>query len=280
MTDTPLTEDGILEARAAGRLLAVENIQFDLIYTSLLRRSIKTVWLAVQELGQEWVPVLKDWRLNERNYGALVGRNKKQCVEEYGKDQVKRWRRSWDEPPPEMTKDYQYWPGHEYRYEMLGIDPHIIPLAESLKEVTIRTSEFWDEKIVPQLKAGKKILIVGHENNLRSMIKRLDKISNEDILHLELPRAIPLLYHLDRVTLEPIKLRDHAKMLSGKYLTDAESLEQIAVRDQKQVYDLNVKDNLEMGPKWDSWRKWMVFLMGPSYGNTNTSPSSPSSPAK
>eukprot|EP01041_Mallomonas_annulata_P009679 gene9679-20124_t len=267
MTDTPLTEDGILEARAAGRLLAVEGIQFDLVYTSLLRRSTKTVWLVMQELALEWVPIVKDWRLNERNYGALVGLHKKECVEEYGKDQVKRWRRSWDEPPPAMTKDYKYWPGHDYRYEMLGINVDEIPLAESLKEVTERTSKFWDEEIAPQLRKQKKLLIVGHENNLRSIIKRLDNISNDDIINLELPRAIPLLYYLDPITLEPIKQPDSAKMLSGKYLSDKKSLEKIAERDHKQVYDLNVKENLETGPKWDSWRKWMVFLMGPSYGS-------------
>lgn len=121
MTDTPLTIEGEREARAAGRLLADAGINyFDTVYTSLLRRSTATVWLALQEMELEWVSVIKDWRLNERNYGALVGRNKKQCVEEFGKDQVKKWRRSWDEPPPPMSKDSKYWPGHEYRYTTLG----------------------------------------------------------------------------------------------------------------------------------------------------------------
>ena len=136
MTDTPLTEDGIIEARVAGSLLKTEGINlFDAVYTSLLRRSTKTVWLVMQELGLEWVPVFKgqllfeyvrksitkaDWRLNERSYGALVGRNKKQCVEEYGKDQVKLWRRSWDIPPPPMTKDFIFWPGNDPRYYKLG----------------------------------------------------------------------------------------------------------------------------------------------------------------
>lgn len=272
MTDTPLTEDGILEARVAGRLLAGESYVFDKVYTSLLRRSTKTVWLIMQELGLEWVPVVKDWRLNERNYGTLVGRNKKQCVEEYGKDQVKRWRRSWDEPPPNMSKDFKYWPGKDPRYEVLGIDIDQIPLAESLKDVTVRTSKFWDEEIVPNLKAGKKLMIVGHENNLRSIIKRLDNISNEDILNVELPRAIPLLYHLDKKTLQPIKLPGAAKLLNGKYLSDRSQLDRIAERDQKQVYDLNVKENLETGPKWDTWRKWMVFLIGPSYASSSGGP--------
>ena len=122
MTDTPLTEDGTEEARTAGKLLKQEGLKFDRIFTSLLRRSIKTVWMVVQELGIEWVPVVKDWRLNERHYGALVGRNKKKCVEEYGKDQVKRWRRSWDEPPPPMRPDSPYWPGNDERYDFFGKD--------------------------------------------------------------------------------------------------------------------------------------------------------------
>jgi len=232
--------------RSAGRTLAEAGITFDLVFTSLLRRCTKTVWLAMQELGLEWLPVLKDWRLNERSYGALVGRNKKQCVEEYGKDQVKRWRRSWDEPPPKMTKDNEYWPGHDYRYNMLGINPEDIPLTESLKDVTVRTSAFWDEEIAPKLRLGKRLLIVGHENNLRSIIRRLDNISNEDIINLELPRAIPLLYHLDAETLKPIKFEDSAKLLSGKYLIDKESLEKVSLRDQQQVYDVGVRENLEI----------------------------------
>lgn len=272
MTDTPLTEDGIIEARVAGRLLAQEGVSIDLVYTSLLRRSTKTVWLVMQELGLEWAPVVKDWRLNERSYGTLVGRNKKQCVEEYGKDQVKRWRRSWDEPPPEMTKHYKYWPGSDPRYEALGIKEDELPLAESLKDVTVRTSAFWDEEIVPKLRTGKKLLIVGHENNLRSIIKRLDNISNDDIINLELPRAIPLLYYLHPISLEPIKQEGAVGLLNGRYLTDKSHLESVAIRDQQQVYDLNVKENLEMGPKWDSWRKWMTFLIGPSYANPSRRP--------
>jgi 2,3-bisphosphoglycerate-dependent phosphoglycerate mutase len=158
----------------------------------------------MQELGMEWVNVIKDWRLNERSYGALVGQNKKQMVEKYGADQVKKWRRSWDVPPPPMTPDFKFFPGRDRRYEMLGIPEDQIPLSESLKEVTKRTAAFWDDTIIPQLQQGKKILIVGHENNLRSIVKRLDDISDKDILHVELPRAIPLVYQLDPVTFKPI----------------------------------------------------------------------------
>jgi 2,3-bisphosphoglycerate-dependent phosphoglycerate mutase len=151
-----------------------------------------------------------------------VGRNKKQCVEEFGKEQVKIWRRSWDVPPPPMTKDFIFWPGNDPRYYKLGVKPDDIPLSESLKCVTKRTSVFWDEVIVPQLRQGKRLLIVGHENNLRSLIKRLDDISNDDILHVELPRAIPLVYELDPVSLKPIRgLPGCVAPLNGRYIGDA-----------------------------------------------------------
>lgn len=273
MTDTPLTEDGTLEAMTAGKLLLQEEMKFDVVYTSLLRRSIKTVWMVMQELELEWIDVIKDWRLNERSYGALVGLNKKKCVEEYGKDQVKRWRRSWDEPPPPMTKSSKYWPGKDERYTQLGIVDKL-PLSESLKDVTVRTTEFWDEIIVPQLKLKKRILIVGHENNLRSIIKRLDDISETDILELELPRAIPLIYELDINTLKPIKgkKKDNkhiyldevididddddvyegvgvpVDIISGRYICDPKQLKSIAKKDQQQVYDLRYKQSLETAP--------------------------------
>mmetsp|Transcript_8141 Transcript_8141/g.7284 ORF Transcript_8141/g.7284 Transcript_8141/m.7284 type:complete len:335 (+) Transcript_8141:112-1116(+) len=250
MTDTPLTTDGINEARIAGQLLGTDERTktIDVIYTSLLRRSIKTVWYAMEELGMEWVPVIKDWRLNERSYGSLVGRNKKQCVEQYGKDLVKKWRRSWDFPPPPMTRDSEYWPGKDPRYHALGVDLNKIPLSESLKDVTKRTSEFWDEVIIPKLKEQKRILIVGHENNLRSIIKRLDNISDEDILHIELPRAIPLVYELDPQTLKPVPQLNSAIGLNGRYLVDKKQLERIAEKDQQQVYDLRLKTTLETTP--------------------------------
>lgn len=248
MTDTPLTEDGMKEARIAGHLLLENNISIDVVYTSLLRRSIKTAWIVMQELGMEWCTVIKDWRLNERNYGLLVGQNKKECVAKFGKDQVKQWRRSWDTPPPAMSKSSQYWPGKDIRYKVLGICESLIPTHESLKDVTKRTSQFWDEVIEPQLRLKKKIIIVGHENNLRSIIKRLDAISNEDIIDLELPRAIPLVYHLDPDTLKPIKLEGSANLLSGKYLGDAEQIKTIAARDLMQVYDTSIKENLEVAP--------------------------------
>ena len=158
---------------------------------------------------------------------------------------VKRWRRSWDEPPPPMSPDSEFWPYKDPRYEILGIPEESIPRSESLKDVTKRTSQFWDNEIVPQLNNRKKVMIVGHENNLRSLIKRLDNVSDEDILHVELPRAVPLLYMLDPDTLKPLQSKDSPEYLSGKYLFDKNELARIAERDQRQVYDLSVKETLE-----------------------------------
>lgn len=265
MTDTPLTPSGKEEARQAGELLKEHNVDINVVFTSLLRRSTETTWLSLQEMGMEWLPVHKDWRLNERNYGALVGRNKKQCVEEFGQAQVKLWRRSWDCPPPKMSKGSKYYPFKDPRYKALGIKEEDIPLSESLKDVTVRTSRFWDEVIEPLLKERgekgekeeqgggsnkNKIMIVGHENNLRSIIKRLDGISDEDILSIEIPRAIPLVFRLDPQTLKPIRnLPGSAQGLSGRYLYDQAKLAKIADRDQRQVYDLSVKENLESSGK-------------------------------
>lgn len=245
MTDTPLTLDGENEARKAGKILLEHGVEVDVVYTSLLRRSTATAWLALQELQQEWVPMIKDWRLNERNYGALVGRNKKECVQEYGKDQVKRWRRSWDEPPPPMHPNSPYWPFKDSRYKKLGITEDQIPRSESLKDVTNRTSVFWDTVIAPLLSQEKKVLIVGHENNLRSLVKRLDSIPDDKIIDIELPRAVPLVYDIDVDTLKPIPKEGTAEGLSGKYLMEKEQLHKIAERDLRQVYDLSVKTNLE-----------------------------------
>lgn len=270
MTDTPLTTDGVLEARLAGSLLKKEGALFDVVYTSLLRRSTKTVWLVMQELMSEWVPVVKDWRLNERNYGALVGRNKKQCVEEFGTEQVRLWRRSWDTPPPPMMPSHTYWPAKDPRYAALGIKEEDIPVSESLKDVTRRTSTFWDECVAPALKKKKRIMIVGHENNLRSIIKRLDGISDSDIIDVELPRAIPLLYFLHPETLKPIRTADsESGLISGRYLVDGTQLAHIAERDQRQVYDLTETKNLESADAHETatYMDWINRVIGPSHGS-------------
>jgi 2,3-bisphosphoglycerate-dependent phosphoglycerate mutase len=242
MTDTPLTIEGENEARLAGQLLEMHpeySKKLDEVHTSLLRRSTHTAWLVMKELGLEWVPLSKHFALNERSYGALVGQNKKHCMEIHGKDKVKLWRRSWDLPPPPMDKSSPYWPYKDQRYASLGIPESAIPLSESLKDVTVRTSQFWDSTIVPLLRQGKRLMIVGHENNLRSIIKRLDNISESDILHVELPRAVPLVFHLDPVTLKPIPMANNAAGLSGRYLMNPAELDAIAIRDHALVYGQN-----------------------------------------
>lgn len=262
-TDTPLTEDGVLEARVAGQMLRKSGMLFDEVHTSLLRRSIRTVNLALMEIGQEYIPVHKSWRLNERNYGDLVGQNKKQAVIEHGKDQIKRWRRSYDEPPPAMSNDHKYHPARDPRYrEMLGK----IPASESLKCTMERSKVYWDKTIVPALRGGKTILIVGHENNLRSLIMQFEDISKEDIINLSLPRAVPLVYRLDE-NLKPLprrdgKLDEATGFLRGEWLGGDEAVSEILERDHKQVYDTSIKENLETNTTADQWRKWMEFVIG------------------
>lgn len=262
-TDTPLTEDGVLEARVAGQMLSKSGVMFDEVHTSLLRRSIRTTNLALMELGQEYIPVLKHWRLNERNYGDLVGRNKKEVVEKYGGDKVKSWRRGWDDPPPDMDEDHPYWPGKDPRYKDMLEN---IPAAESLKMTMERSGKYWDDVIAPRLQEGKTLLIVGHENNLRSMIKRLEDIDDDQIIDLSLPRAVPLAYKLDS-NLKPImpssgQLDLATGFLRGEWLGGDDAVHKILDRDHKQVYDCSVKENLEKGAKWESWRNWMEFAIG------------------
>jgi len=260
-TDTPLTENGVLEARVAGEMLAKSGILFDEVHTSLLRRSIRTTNLVLMEMGQEYIPVCKHWRLNERNYGSLVGKNKKEVVMEYGVDQVKQWRRSWDDPPPPMDPSHDYWPGNDPRYRQM-IDK--IPPAESLKMTMARSRVYWEEVIAPRLKEGRCLLIVGHENNLRSIIKQLEGIDDESIINLSLPRAVPLAYRLDLDTLKPLddKVDEATGFLHGEWLGGDETVAKILDRDNKQVYDTKIKHNLEKGAKWNKWRDRMESLIG------------------
>lgn len=227
----------------AGKLIKEQDIDIDEAHTSMLRRATKTVWLAMQELDLEWVPVYKDWRLNEQQYGALVGKNRKQCAQEFGSEQVKRWRRSWDpnEKPPPIS-NMKHYPGKDPRYSMVGLSPADIPLTESLKDVSIRTNQYWDEKIVPRLKEGKKLLVCAHGGNLRCILKRLDNISEEQSLDLSIPRCWPLVYHLNRTTLEPVKQENSAFGISGVFLGDMDAMERKIENELKLVYDLSVKD--------------------------------------
>lgn len=262
-TDTPLTEDGVLEARVAGQMLANSGMKFDEVHTSLLRRCIRTVNLVLMELEQEYLPVYKHWRLNERSYGALVGKNKKETVELFGKDQVKRWRRSYDEPPPPMPDDHEFHPARDPRYRHM-LDS--IPKSESLLDTKRRSKVYWDEVIAPALKEGKTLLVVGHENNLRSLIMRLEGIPRDDIINLCIPRAVPLAYRLDE-NLKPLdrpdgKLDEATGFLRGEWLGGDQAVSEILERDRKQVYDTSIKHNLELDESRKKWNNWMSFVVG------------------
>jgi 2,3-bisphosphoglycerate-dependent phosphoglycerate mutase len=248
-------------------MLRNSNIQFDEVHTSLLRRSIRTTNVVLMELGQEYIPVYKSWRLNERNYGNLVGKNKKQCVAECGASQVKRWRRSFDEPPPPMSDDHPYHPANDPRYRNML---HKIPKSESLKCTMQRTSVYWDNVLAPAIQEGKTVLVVGHENNLRSLIMRLEGISADDIINLSLPRAVPLAYRLDG-NLRPINPRADGSLdeatgfLTGEWLGGDGAVSEILQRDEKQVYDTTVVENLEIGASDAKKNKYMdICVSDPS----------------
>jgi 2,3-bisphosphoglycerate-dependent phosphoglycerate mutase len=257
-SDTPLTEDGVLEARVAGQMLVRSQIKFDEVHTSLLRRSIRTMNMVLMEMEQEYIPINKSWRLNERSYGQLVGQNKKEVVRQFGVDQVKQWRRSYDTPPPPHDASHPHWPGHDRRYQHML---EKIPGSESLKDTRKRSSVYWDQVLVPSLLKGKTLLIVGHENNLRSLIMNLEDISCDKIIHLNLPRGIPLAYRLG-ADLKPLarpdgKLDEATGMLRGVWLGGDQSVKQVLERDEKQVYDVSIKENLEVVSDKQKWRSWM-----------------------
>jgi len=263
-TDTPLTDDGVLEARVAGKMLKNSGILFDEVHTSLLRRCIRTTNLVLMEVEQEYIPVHKHWRLNERSYGELVGKNKKETVKLHGKEQVKRWRRSYDEPPPPMCDQHKYHPARDPRYRQMK---DLIPKSESLKDTKARSSVYWDEVIAPELRAGKTLLVVGHENNLRSLIMKLEGISEEEIINLCLPRAVPLAYRLDE-NLEPLdrpdgKLDEATGYLRGEWLGGDQAVLDILERDRKQVYDTSIQKNLETCDEdRNKWKDWMSLVVG------------------
>jgi 2,3-bisphosphoglycerate-dependent phosphoglycerate mutase len=200
--DCPLSERGEKEAKQGGEDIKKAGLQFDVVYTSVLKRAIKTMWIILEEIDSMWLPVHRDYRLNERHYGALQGLNKKETSEKYGEDQVKIWRRSFDIPPPELKEDDERYPGKERKYQ--GIDKNKIPKTESLKLTIERFLPMWNDVIAPQIKSGKKVLIVAHGNSLRALVKHLDSISEKDIVELNIPTGVPLVYELDE-NLKPIK---------------------------------------------------------------------------
>jgi 2,3-bisphosphoglycerate-dependent phosphoglycerate mutase len=193
--DVDLSDKGREEARDAGRLMAEQKFEFDVAYTSVLKRAIRTLWIALDELDMMWLPVHRSWRLNERHYGALQGLNKAETAAQHGEAQVKIWRRSYDIPPPPLTEEDPRHPSHDRRYAPLT--PEQLPLSESLKDTVARFLPYWHETIAPDIKAGKRVLIAAHGNSLRALVKYLDNVSEQDILELNIPTGIPLVYQLN-----------------------------------------------------------------------------------
>ncbi len=201
-TDVDLTEQGRAEAQQAGHLLKENGFHFDLAYTSVLTRAIRTLWIVLDEMNLMWIPVKRAWELNERHYGALQGLNKAETAAQHGEEQVKIWRRSYDIPPPVLEKDDPRWPGNESRYDWVPKDK--LPLSESLKDTVDRVVPFWNSQIVPKIQADKKLIITAHGNSLRALVKHLDGVSDAEILERNIPTGIPLVYELD-AELKPIK---------------------------------------------------------------------------
>ncbi len=201
-TDVDLSEKGIEEAHEGGRTLKEGGYVFDVAFTSVLKRAIRTLWIVLDEMDLMWIPVHNSWRLNERHYGALQGLNKSETAEKFGEDQVKIWRRSYDIRPPALEKSDPRFPGHDPRYA--NVNPKILPLTECLKDTVERFLPYWHETIAPAVKEGKRVVIAAHGNSLRALVKYLDDISDEDIVNLNIPTGMPLVYELD-AELRPIK---------------------------------------------------------------------------
>jgi 2,3-bisphosphoglycerate-dependent phosphoglycerate mutase len=195
-TDVDLTEQGRAEAAEAGRLLAAENIAFDIAFTSVLKRAIRTLWIALDTMDRMWIPVERSWRLNERHYGALQGLDKAQTVALHGAEQVKIWRRSYDIPPPALERDDRRHPRFDPRYQ--GLAEAELPATESLKDTLARVVPFWNARIAPELRAGRHVLVVAHGNSLRALVKMLDGMSEAEIVEFNIPTGVPIIYDLDR----------------------------------------------------------------------------------
>jgi 2,3-bisphosphoglycerate-dependent phosphoglycerate mutase len=194
-TDVALDEKGIQEAAAAGRTLRQEGYVFDVAYTSMLSRAIKTLWIVLEEMDLMWIPVHPSWHLNERHYGALQGLNKAETAERHGAQQTLIWRRSYDVPPPALSPDDERYPGKDPRYADLS--PDQVPLTECLKDTVARFLPYWHQSIAPDVKGGKRVLIAAHGNSLRALVKYLDNVSDEDIVGINIPTGIPQVYELD-----------------------------------------------------------------------------------
>jgi 2,3-bisphosphoglycerate-dependent phosphoglycerate mutase len=222
-TDVDLTDQGRAEAKEAGRLLKADGFTFDVAFTSVLKRAIRTCWITRDELDLLWIPVQKSWRLNERHYGALQGLNKAETAAKHGEEQTKIWRRSYDIPPPPLDPDDPRHPAHDPRYA--GVPPNQLPLTESLKDTVARFLPYWHETIAPVMRSGQRVLIAAHGNSLRALVKYLDNISDQDIVGLNIPTGIPLVYELD----------DNLQSKGSRYLGDPEAAERAADAVNKQA---------------------------------------------
>ena len=216
-TDVDLTQQGLAEAREAGRLLKAEGVDFDLAFTSVLKRAIRTLWLVLDGMDLMWIPVERSWRLNERHYGALQGLDKAETMRRHGADQVKVWRRSYDIPPPPLNADDPRHPRFDPRYR--GLDAADLPATESLKDTLGRVLPLWRDRIAPELRAGRNVLIVAHGNSLRALVKMLDGMSDAEIVEFNIPTGVPIVYELDEA-LKPAKPR--------RFLGDPEAIKAAA----------------------------------------------------
>jgi len=215
-TDVDLSEKGVQEAHEGGKVLLKEGYTFDIAYTSVLKRAIRTLWIALDEMDLMWIPVYNSWQLNERHYGALQGLNKAQTAAKYGEAQVKIWRRSYDIQPPALTPDDERYPGRDSRYADLR--PEEVPFTECLKDTVARTLPYWHETIAPIVRSGKRVIVAAHGNSLRGLVKYLDNVSDHEIVELNIPTGIPLVYELD----------DDLKPIRHYYLGDPEAIARAA----------------------------------------------------
>jgi 2,3-bisphosphoglycerate-dependent phosphoglycerate mutase len=215
-TDVDLSEKGTVEAHSAGAVMKAEGLVFDIAFTSVLRRAIKTLHIALDVMDQHWIPEIKNWRLNERHYGALQGLNKAETAEKFGDEQVHIWRRSYATPPPDLELDDERHPGKDPRYA--DLDAADVPKTECLKDTVDRFLPFWHSDIAPTIKSGKRVIIAAHGNSLRALVKYLDEISDEDIPSLNIPTGVPLVYELD----------DNLKPIKNYYLGDQDAIEAAA----------------------------------------------------
>jgi len=215
-TDVDLSEKGVKEAHQAGQTLKKEGYTFDIAYTSVLKRAIRTLWITLDEMDLMWIPVIRNWRLNERHYGALQGLNKAEMAQKFGEEQVHIWRRSYDTQPPALEKTDERYPGKEARYKDLAEKE--LPLTECLKDTVARFVPYWEETIAPTIKRGKKVLIAAHGNSLRALVKYLDDVPEDVIVSLNIPTGVPLVYELD----------ENLKSLKSYYLGNQEEIAKAA----------------------------------------------------